>query len=98
MASGAQLRQLDAEEAVGLASRSARVVRELCSGRSERPAWVRPWLWCLDDRRKWGRGGGLGLLSTEKKMVAVVAENRAQAQQYWKQAAEKETEHDDVRA
>jgi hypothetical protein len=88
MASGARLWQLDAQEAAGLASRSAQVARELCSGWSERPAWARPWLWCLDERRKWGKkdGGVLGLVSTEKM------------QQHWKQAAEKETEYDDMRA
>jgi hypothetical protein len=27
---------------------------ELCSGRSERPAWARPWQWCLDEREENG--------------------------------------------
>jgi hypothetical protein len=87
MVSNARLRQLDVEEAAGLASRSTRVAREHRSGRSERPAWARPWLWCLDERRKQGKRvvGCLDLsplrrLSSTQKQVV------------------KETEYHDVRA
>jgi hypothetical protein len=35
---------------------------ELCSGRSERPARARPWLWCVLAREENGENGGvLGL-------------------------------------